>query len=91
MLHIKRPRAFPILDQRVRDYYRAAAQQAAKKYRARGYRSFWWGAIYDDMVTNTNSGALGALQKVLRKSGELDVFTELSDLRLLDILTWRKK
>lgn len=90
VLHIKRPRAFPILDQRVRDCYQAAAHQAAKKYKARGYRSFWWGAIYDDLVANTNSGALDALRKAMRKSGELDVFRELSDLRLLDILTWRE-
>ena len=89
LLHIKRPSVFPILDSEVTACYRLAARNAAQRYPDRGYKKMHWAAIRDDLIANTQSGALAALRDRLSKSPELQIYTQLTDLRLLDILTWR--
>jgi hypothetical protein len=87
VLHIKRPAAYPILDTQVEARYRDAAERAAKAYPALGQKRMYWAAIRADLIANTESGALGLLRERL-KSSELERYTQLTDLRLLDILTW---
>lgn len=89
VLHIKRPRLFPILDREVRSCYEVAARRAATNYRVRGYKRMFWAAIRDDLITNRQSGSLAVLREALSGSPELNIYSGLTDLRLLDILTWR--
>ncbi|OBH51295.1 DUF6308 family protein [Mycobacterium sp. E2479] len=90
VLHVKRPAAYPILDKRITSIYRDAAAQAARRYPQRGYRRANWAAIRDDLIANTESGALEVLRVALDDAVESGArLTSLTDLRLLDILTWR--
>jgi hypothetical protein len=89
VLHIKRPTLFPILDKEVRDCYEVAARRAAKKSPERGFKKMFWAAIREDLITNRQSGSLAVLRDALASRPELRVYTGLTDLRLLDILTWR--
>lgn len=89
VLHIKRPKLFPILDREVRTCYKQAARRAAKNYPDRGYKAMFWAAIRDDLVANRQSGSLAALRDGFASEPPLKVYSQLTDLRLLDILTWR--
>ena len=89
VLHIKRPKLFPILDTEVRACYQQAARRAAKNYPKRGYKAMFWAAIRDDLVANRQSGSLAALRDAFASEPPLPVYSELTALRLLDILTWR--
>lgn len=90
VLHVKRPAAYPILDKRITSIYRDAAAQAARRYPQRGYRRANWAAIRDDLIANTESGALEALRVALDDAVESGArLTLVTDLRLLDMLTWR--
>jgi hypothetical protein len=89
VLHIKRPKLFPILDTEVRACYRQAARRAAKNYPERGYKKMFWAAIRDDLIANRKRGSLAELRGAFASEPPLRVYPELTDLRLLDILTWR--
>jgi hypothetical protein len=87
VLHIKRPAAYPILDSRVTAFYSDAAKRAAANYPALGHKKLFWAAIRADLIANTESGALEMLRERLKSTG-LEPYIRLTDLRLMDILTW---
>ena len=92
VLHIKRPRLYPILDARLRQLYLPAARDAATHLKQRskrwaGTREHYWEAIRLDLVRNAE--AIGVLRAQLdRAGGDPSVAASLTDLRLLDLLTW---
>lgn len=89
VLHIKRPSLFPILDTEVRACYQQAARGAAKNHPERGYKAMFWAAIRNDLIANRQTGSLATLRDAFASEPPLQKYSELSDLRLLDILTWR--
>ena len=89
VLHIKRPKLFPILDTEVRACYKQAARRAAKNYPKRGYKAMHWAAIRNDLIANRQSGGLAELRDAFAGEPPLKDYSGLTDLRLLDILTWR--
>ncbi|UZF48496.1 DUF6308 family protein [Rhodococcus rhodochrous] len=90
VLHLKRPGLFPILDSKVMAFYRLHARAAAARYPHRGKRAMYWAAIRDDVCANLDSGALPLFRRRLEQSEAEQVrrIASLSDVRLLDLLTW---
>lgn len=90
VLHIKRPKAYPILDSKVTNVYRQDAEQAVERYpRLKYQKAAYWVAIRDDLITNTESEALAQLRAALGHEGTLGAnLSRITDLRLLDMLTW---
>ncbi len=96
VLHVTRPGLFPILDSRLRAAYheqaKTAAQQAAEFRPAlRRYRLLFWEAVRQDILLNEE--ALRDLRRALRADSAphaARVAGEVSDLRLLDMLTWKQ-
>ncbi|WP_277371908.1 DUF6308 family protein [Rhodococcus rhodochrous] len=90
VLHLKRPGLFPILDSKVIAFYRPHARAAAARYPHRGRRAMFWAAIRDDVCTNLDSGALPLLRRRLAQSETEQVrrIATLTDVRLLDLVTW---
>lgn len=88
VLHLKRPNLFPILDSRLLRRYATAARRAAKAYPARHHKKMYWAAIRFDLINN--STALAALRSQLSNHAEPEVrnLGGVTDLRLLDMLTW---
>jgi hypothetical protein len=64
---------------------------AAALHPERGYRRMYWAAIRNDVVAPANVSALASLRDLLRGDADEQVrkVAQLSDLRLLDILTWQ--
>jgi hypothetical protein len=90
VLHLKRPALYPILDSRlVRRYRRLARRQGQARPDLGRYQ--YWPAIREDLLVNTESGALGELREQLTAAGDerMQAMSQLTDLRLLDICTWR--
>lgn len=90
VLHLKRPGLFPILDSKVMTFYRHHARAAAARYPHLGRREMYWAAIRDDLCTNLDSGALMMFRRRLAQSETEQVrrLASLTDVRLLDLLTW---
>ena len=89
VLHVKRPAAYPVLDRRITAIYSDTAAAAAREYPTRGYRRAFWAAIRTDLIANTESGAFGVLRKSFEDApGLREGLTSVTDLRLLDMLTW---
>ncbi|MGW5322541.1 DUF6308 family protein [Rhodococcus pyridinivorans] len=90
VLHLKRPGLFPILDSKVMAFDRLHARAAAARYPHRAKRAMFWAAIRDDVCTNLDSGALPLFRRRLAQSEIEQVrrIATLTDVRLLDILTW---
>jgi hypothetical protein len=88
VLHLKRPALIPLLDSHLERRYRRLARQAALRYPARGYSRLYWAAIRDDLLLNRDS--ITALRSRLAEDDREAVrrLIQLSDLRVLDILTW---
>ncbi len=88
VLHPKRPALFPLLDSRVERRYRRAARHAAMQYPARGYHRMYWAAVRDDLVLNRPN--LTALKEQCAADSRDDVkqLALLTDLRVMDMLTW---
>ena len=94
VLHLMRPKMFPILDSRLARRYDSNAKQAAKAVNA--CRSdqppsthAYWAAIREDLVANATG--LAAIRRSLAAIDDpvvSDAAVRLSDVRLLDILTW---
>jgi hypothetical protein len=89
MLHFKRPHLFPILDSRLMSIYRAAATAAAEEYEERGFRRMYWAAIRNDLIANKDGLAM-LRQDLANHDAEHYSLSELSDLRILDILSWSR-
>jgi hypothetical protein len=88
LLHLKRPRLFPILDSKLMRLYRRAAAEAAQRYPQRGFRRMWWAAVRDDVIANQE--LLKPLRSELaHEAGLLGQTAGLSDVRLLDIAAWK--
>lgn len=89
VLHAKRPHLYPILDSRLRYLYSGAAVVAAKEYPERGFKRMYWAAVRNDVVTNRD--ALHGLRGDLANADlPLSALADLSDVRLLDILSWAR-
>lgn len=87
VLHFKRPGLYPILDSRLMDLYREPATDAAKQYKKRGFKRMYWAAIRNDVIANRD--ALKKLRHDLaNEEGDNNKLSDLSDLRILDILSW---
>ena len=86
VLHIKYPALYPILDSHLMRSYRVPARAAAKASLrfAGSFRHLYWAAIRDDVLASD----LSPLRNELRRDERLAVFADLSDVRLLDTLTW---
>lgn len=91
VLHIKRAAAFPILDSKVTDIYHEHAARAIERYpRLKYQKAAYWVAIRDDLIANTESEALAQLRAALGHEGTLGAnLNKITDLRLLDMLTWQ--
>jgi len=88
VLHLKRPSLFPILDSHLVRTYRVSARQAARHHLDRGYRYMYWAAIRSDLTRN--GAAIAELKTACASDDHEDVrrMSQLTDLRVLDILTW---
>jgi hypothetical protein len=88
-LHLKRPALYPILDSRLMRRYRRPARRQGQARPDLG-RYQYWAAIRDDLIANTESGALAQVREQLVASGDpaAQAMYCLTDLRLLDVCTW---
>jgi hypothetical protein len=87
VLHFKRPALYPILDSRLMELYRDRAIAAAKQYEKHGFKRMYWAAIRNDVIANKD--ALKKLrQDLANEAGGINKLSDLSDVRLLDILSW---
>lgn len=88
VLYLKRPALMPILDSHLLGTYRRHARQAALRYPDRGHRRMYWAAIRDDLLHNRER--IVALKAACARDDRDEVrrLEQLSDLRILDILTW---
>lgn len=96
VLYVKYPSLYPILDSHLRTAYAPFARQLISEHPSFGWRRRTWVAIRNDLLQARSSGAIGKLRTSLSRYSAADVseqqrvrkLTELSDLRLLDILVW---
>lgn len=79
---------FPILDSRLAEIYEDAASTAALDYPELGFRRMYWAAIRNDVVSNQN--ALHQLRQRLTAMDSTSRLAELSNIRILDILSWSR-
>lgn len=88
VLHLMRPELVPVLDSRLVKTYRLAAKNAAKRYRGPRHEPMYWAAIRDDLIANR-----AAIEKIKEhaagsQSDQIARLAKLSDLQILDIVTW---
>lgn len=94
VLHLMRPRFFPILDSRLMEFYESAARDAAKEAsRTRPglsrFKRLHWAAVRRDILENRQ--ALKELRSVLAAASEplaAAAAEHVGDVRLLDMLAW---
>ncbi|MDX6254089.1 MAG: hypothetical protein QOJ11_423 [Frankiales bacterium] len=93
VLHVKRPALIPILDSRLERRYRVAAAAAGRRYtdQRANHKRLYWAAIRDDLVDPANAEVLRLCRRRLLRDDNPCVrhVGELTDLRLLDIITWQ--
>ncbi len=91
VLHLKRPALIPILDSRVLAAYGPAAAEAARRHPNLGARRLNWAAIREDLIDESNARALAEVRDRLAADEDtaVRVMARLTDLRLLDAVTWR--
>jgi len=96
VLHLKHPAAFPIIDKRVKAAYRSAAKALEADHPELKWRRRTWVAVRNDLIAARASGAMGELRTAAESYESEDVatrdrvrrMTRLTDVRMLDILTW---
>lgn len=88
ILHFKRPGLYPILDSRLAELYREMASETAEKYPELGYKRMYWAAIRNDLLLNEQP--MRALRAELSSVDSPFKLSELTDLRILDILSWSR-
>lgn len=95
VLYLMRPALFPILDRRLVDKYSSASRAissalAARRphFSSRRYRHMTWAAIRADLLDSREE--LRRIKAELTAKGDdaTSMVAELSELRLLDMLTW---
>jgi hypothetical protein len=88
VLHLKRPTQFPILDSRLVKIYRVPAARAAATYTSREHKRMYWAAIRTDL--ERSGDGLAELRQRLagHPTARVQALRAVSDLRLLDMLTW---
>lgn len=97
VLHLKYPAVFPLLDSRLWKAYGSAARAHSARYSELRPSQLRWIAVREDLLAARSSGAMVGLRDALARyeHPESDVqqrvraMTQLTDLRLLDILVWR--
>lgn len=96
VLHVKYPALFPLLDSRLWRSYKPGARALATQYPDLRQSQLRWLAVRDDLLAARASGAIEELRIAMTKykSSESAVqkcvrdMTQLTDVRLLDILVW---
>lgn len=96
VLHVKYPAVFPLLDSRLWRSYGGAARTHKSRFPELWGSEHRWLAVRDDLVASRSSGAIGELREAMMKYEHSDPdvqkrvhdMTQLTDLRLLDILVW---
>jgi hypothetical protein len=88
VLHLKRPTQSPILDSRLVKIYGEPAARAASTFDSRGMKRMHWAAIRTDL-----EGSADGLAELRRKltghqATRVRALQGVSDLRLLDVVTW---
>ena len=94
VLHLMRPELFPILDSRLAARYDLSAKQAAHAVNVcrddlPTSKYAYWAAIRQDLLNNTS--ALAAVRDSLTATDDpfiVEAIGRLSDVRILDIITW---
>lgn len=94
VLHLMRPGLYPILDDRLQDFYRHAAREASSRLRHRrpelDHPRLYWAAIREDLVASDDG--LREVRRILEQDDSEWISSTvacLSDLQLLDMLAWR--
>jgi hypothetical protein len=88
VLHLKRPALVPLLDSHLERKYRSLARQAAGQHPARGYRRTYWAPIRDDLRLNRKCITVLKARCAQDDREQVRLLAQLTDLRVLDILTW---
>jgi hypothetical protein len=88
VLHLKRPRQFPILDSRLVRTYREAATREATTYASRGKKRMYWAAIRSDLERSSDGLKELRTRMAAHPATRVQALQAASDLRLLDMLTW---
>lgn len=89
VLHLKRPRLYPILDRQLARLYDQPSRVAAQDYPDRNFKRMRWAAIRRDLIQNEQT--LAALRSEIEVNQTLRQHRvhKLGDLRILDILAWK--
>lgn len=96
VLHVKYPAVFPLLDSRLWKSYRAPARALAAQHPDLRQSQLRWIAVREDLLAARSSGAIEELREAMIRFENQDSavrkhvrdMTQLTDLRLLDILVW---
>ena len=83
IVHLKRRSLFPILDSRVKKLYDEPAKAAAKALGS-PHSHRYWATIREDVIRNREE-----LDSIRSGGSMAKELSSLSDLRLLDILSWK--
>jgi hypothetical protein len=71
------------------ELYRAPALAAAKHDEQRGFKRMYWAAIRNDVIAN-NDALTKLRQDLVNQDALIKKLSDLSDLRLLDVLSWSR-
>jgi hypothetical protein len=85
LLHLKRPRLFPLIDSYVKRVYGPAAKDAGREVGSTS-RHYWLPIAAD---VKANAGEFVDLRDRLRDDARTRQLVYLSDLRIQDVLAWR--
>lgn len=96
VLHVKYPAVFPILDSRLWKSYRAPAQSLKARFPDLWDSELRWLAVRDELLAARSSGAINELREYMAQYEHQNTavqkhvrdMTQLTDVRLLDILVW---
>lgn len=96
VLHVKYPAVFPLLDSRLWKSYRPSARALAAQHPELRQSQLRWIAVREDLLAARSSGAIEELREAMARYENNDSavqkrvrdMTQLTDLRLLDILVW---
>lgn len=89
LMQLNRPAVYPVLDSQLCSLYRERAEHEAQGPGVawRGYRRSYWSAVRSDLLAWRAAGAFTALRAELDGTDRRG-WTQLADLRLLDITAW---